>query len=1521
MFDPYRKWLGIPPKDQPPNHYRLLALELFESDLDVIEGAAERQMSFVRQYQSGEHAAAAARILNELASARLCLLKPATKSAYDAKLRTELAPPEPEPTPDFPDLPMSDTDPGLGTSRRKRKNKSGKSPSTGLAPQLMIGGGIAAAVCILLFVFALSGRRQRPVETPQNLNTVAVTTPEKVPADEVATESTRSANDPAGSMLWADTKLVTEPAGQPVDLLKLVDLSRDVVTGKWQQTNSALIGDPLANLQLPTRLPDDYQLKFDVRRLEGNDTLFIGFMMAGRQGMLAFDGWNSTASGLYVDGREPIDNCTTRRGKLFVDQTLGHIVLTIHSGHLHVTFDGKTIVDWHGDPQRLHLYGLAGLASRESPFVITAHSKYVIESATLTPIKPEVPLSRPARLDREVDVLPLMDSERDAGRGIWAISKNALNSPEGRGTIYLPTVIPEEYTVSATVELPPENQGDYVLTIGLIAGTSCFQFAWTRHGTGLDMIDGRPFDKNESRLAVPLLKPGVPTRIACTVTGTGIRMDADGKTLIDWRGDIRRLSLPGDWALPDARRFYLGSISHLKFRDIKLGPPLPAPKPPDHPPYSIGKPVDLLTRIDPARDAFGGTWEREGTALTCRGDAEWNKLAVPFQVPDEYKLTMRVTRMAGGEFKNEVLNMGLPLGNSKADISIDSRGSTLSGVYCDYGQTAIYYRGGPVIPSGATQEIVFLLTKTGLKVTREGMTLFDWKGNPDRLSVQVPWATPGRRLSLGSWKQSFRFEKLELEQLPPTSFPPVEPLGVDGKLLSIINADRDARLGDWTLEGDALTCRTKAASRFNIPVPVPKSYVLSAMVERIEGNRQLNLGLLVDGYPCCIVIDADEMHNAGIDLLDGKRYFEDANLVRRNYKTPLLPPNQRVPVRCTVLPDTIVVTCGDKEVIRWHGDARRLSMLNEMIPPNDSEDDRTHLFLGSWESGFAFRDLELKPLNSSEADQMSKSFSGVFPATPQQDVPFATIAASVETTVTTPDTSLPATAPSTPPVSRQPAPAAKLGEWTDLLDWAADVEWAPRGINWNDNIEGPATRSGIRMKSAPAMRFPLPAIIDGDYEMEVEFTRAKGEEAVAVYFPVGIHTIRLLLGTDTGTVSHVSFVDEKEFGERRPAPISNGQRHRVVIRVHREGDKASFNIDWDDVKDYIHWEGAETSLRNTDGSNWLTNMIQHPWIGAWNNDVTFQKVRVRMNSGTIRRDSITDADRDHDLKDGFVRLVGEQASAVKVGFGQFVTNQIPLEFYGPGLVENNWPLITREFKVCDDFYSAHAPSRIKCAIPKGAKSFSAIGYNDAARLSKYVILIDGKPVYESGITAIAVAKVDIPPKSSLLELTTEAAKDANPATTSWCYPRFHSMTAEKVKDKMLDDAPGPLRFVVASGTAGFGEVAHNKPSPWVQSIPIHFRDALPCDEFLFAHAASTVSYRVPEGMTRFTAIAYNVISHSANYEVWADATRIYEGPRAGIIPIDVKLPRGTKLIELKINDMDGASRDHSIWCYPRLHRK
>ncbi|MGH7139002.1 MAG: hypothetical protein ACREHD_24920, partial [Pirellulales bacterium] len=90
-FDSYHKWLGIPSAEQPPHHYRLLGIALFESDPDVIDGAADRQMAHVRTFQSGQHSALSQQILNELAAAKLCLLNPQKKAAYDALLRTRTA--------------------------------------------------------------------------------------------------------------------------------------------------------------------------------------------------------------------------------------------------------------------------------------------------------------------------------------------------------------------------------------------------------------------------------------------------------------------------------------------------------------------------------------------------------------------------------------------------------------------------------------------------------------------------------------------------------------------------------------------------------------------------------------------------------------------------------------------------------------------------------------------------------------------------------------------------------------------------------------------------------------------------------------------------------------------------------------------------------------------------------------------------------------------------------------------------------------------------------------------------------------------------------------------------------------------------------------------------------------------------------------------------------------------------------------------------------------------------------------
>lgn len=984
MFDPYRKWLGISPKDQPPNHYRLLGVELFETDLDVIEGAADKQMAFVRQYQSGEHAPDAAKILNELAAARLCLLKPTTKDAYDEKLKKELQPQPSSPAtvaapvaetvvvvtaPELSDLAHSE--PASGILKKGKKS--------GVSPLVMIGGGSALVLGVLLVVFVMNSGKTPPPKEPDKVASTTTQTPKVTTPD-----STRPTSNP---VKIPDQKATVEPAGDPIDLVKTIDLTRDVMEGTWKQTDTALIGERHSRLYFPVTPPEDYQLKFKIRRVDGIDTLAMGFMMGGRQGMLILDGWNSTWSGLCIDGREASSNATSKQGRQFSGENLATIVLTVHPRHFHAAFNNQTLVDWFGDPERLSLH--FGIPSRQSPYLVTFQTKYVVESATLTPIKPEPEQQRPDRLEQEVDLMPFVNLERDMASGMWTLNKDVLTSPEHNGRTnqaYLPTIVPREYTLSATVEMQAAIHGD-ALTMGLVAGDSYFQFTSTNGATGLDMIDGRRWDNNETRLAGPLLKPGIPVRLDCTVTKDAVRVQADGKTIVDWKGDFRRLGMPGDWALADSRRLCLGTTRQFKIRDIKIGPPLPAPKIPQQPTPAIGKPIDLLALIDPARDAVTGTWERDGKNVRTMADTIRSKLVIPVDPPTDYKLTVKVAR----ESNDQALILNLPIGDSKAGLVIDGAGKTVSGVYVDevdFGRFIPSYRS-ILIPQGPAQEFVCFVRGNGIKVMRGDTVVVDWTGNPDRLVLHPELQTPGRRIGLVSWDSKFRFEKLELEALAPTNFPAPTPVGNDGNLLAVLNAARDSQRADWKLTPQGLLTPRYPVARISIPVTPPDKYVLSATVERQEGGQDIFFGLPVGKHTCAVLIDGVRGFEAGVDHLDGKRFDDAMNLTHRNYGAHVLPDKKSVKVRCYVLPDTIVCTCDGQDLIRWHGDPRRLSLEPSYLPANYSATDREQLWLGCFNTSFLIRELKLEPLTPEMADEIASSFNGVFPTSRIPDGPLA----------------------------------------------------------------------------------------------------------------------------------------------------------------------------------------------------------------------------------------------------------------------------------------------------------------------------------------------------------------------------------------------------------------------------------------------------------------------------------------------------------------------------------------------------
>jgi len=89
-FDPYRRWLGIPPSEQPPNLYRLLGLSHFENDPEVIATAADARMVHLKTFQHGPHSELSQMLLNEVSAAQICLLDADRKAEYDRELRKQL---------------------------------------------------------------------------------------------------------------------------------------------------------------------------------------------------------------------------------------------------------------------------------------------------------------------------------------------------------------------------------------------------------------------------------------------------------------------------------------------------------------------------------------------------------------------------------------------------------------------------------------------------------------------------------------------------------------------------------------------------------------------------------------------------------------------------------------------------------------------------------------------------------------------------------------------------------------------------------------------------------------------------------------------------------------------------------------------------------------------------------------------------------------------------------------------------------------------------------------------------------------------------------------------------------------------------------------------------------------------------------------------------------------------------------------------------------------------------------------
>ena len=170
-FDPYHKWLGIPPREQPPNHYRLLGISLFESDPDVIDAAASKQATYLQSCATGPHVALSQKILNEVAAARLCLLNREKKAEYDKRLQAaldQIGVQQEQPNSAASDLQFDFTTVAPLASKAHQPQPVTKKPPPWLIPAV-VGGG--ALVCLGVLATLLTGGKDESNQTKRSSRT------------------------------------------------------------------------------------------------------------------------------------------------------------------------------------------------------------------------------------------------------------------------------------------------------------------------------------------------------------------------------------------------------------------------------------------------------------------------------------------------------------------------------------------------------------------------------------------------------------------------------------------------------------------------------------------------------------------------------------------------------------------------------------------------------------------------------------------------------------------------------------------------------------------------------------------------------------------------------------------------------------------------------------------------------------------------------------------------------------------------------------------------------------------------------------------------------------------------------------------------------------------------------------------------------------------------------------------------------------------------------------------------------
>ncbi len=342
--------------------------------------------------------------------------------------------------------------------------------------------------------------------------------------------------------------------------------------------------------------------------------------------------------------------------------------------------------------------------------------------------------------------------------GTWNIQSNRIVSPtDSPAILQLPYHLPDEYVLALTVR---RLSGNNTFAIGAPVAGQQVLVALDAHESnvsGLEYLDGKRINENEAARRGNLFVAGQDAKITCVVRKDGISCQFDDKNVIDWHGDLKRLSLPQGFVVPDRQALFIATIgSEYEIRELSIAPlnkngPSVIPGTDSHllanggltdgsvmlPPGTV---IDVLSqRLQPVK----GAWSIQQDRLVSPVDSP-ALLQLPYHPPDEYVVSLRARRISG----RNVLAIGVPVRGRQVLIALDAHESNVSGLeYVDgkHVNENEAARRGSLFIGDQEAKISCTVRKDGITCLFDDVKVIDWNGDPQSLSLPSDFTVPDRK--------------------------------------------------------------------------------------------------------------------------------------------------------------------------------------------------------------------------------------------------------------------------------------------------------------------------------------------------------------------------------------------------------------------------------------------------------------------------------------------------------------------------------------------------------------------------------------------------------------------------------------------------------------------------------------------------------------------------------------------------------------------------------------------------------